>query len=202
MNTIKRSELPAIGAALAAGFFAGLVAFNGDHYAIIVAPKAEGETDGEWGEYGTRIDGADSCFDGLANSIAIADAGSPIAKLMRDLRIGGFDDWYLPSRDELEICYRNLKPTTTKNWCSFRDGDNASSVPVSYPYTKESPQQTGVELFQDSSAEAFESLAYWSSTQYSADRAFCQGFVDGFQSYDGKLLALRARAVRRLLVIE
>jgi hypothetical protein len=202
MNTIKRSELPAVGAALAAGFFAGLVAFNGDHYAIIVAPKAEGETEGEWGEYGTRIDGADSCFDGLANSIAMADADSQIANFMRDLRIGGFDDWYLPSRDELEICYRNLKPTATKNWCSFRDGDNASSVPVSYPYAKESPLQTSVELFQDSSVEAFDGVWHWSSTQYSADYAFCQGFDDGIQGYYGKNDALRARAVRRLLVIE
>ena len=201
MNTIKRSELPPIGAALAAGFFAGLVAFNGDHYAIIVSPKAEGEIEDAWGDYGSRIDGADSCFDGLANSNAMLNT-SHLANLIRGLRIGGLDDWYLPSRDELEICYRNLKPTTTKNWCSFRDGDNASSVPVSYPYTKESPLQTSVELFQENGAEAFENLAYWSSTQYSADGAFCQDFDGGSQGYLGKYYALRARAVRRVLVIE
>ena len=154
MNTIKRSELPAIGTALASGFYAGLITFGGKVYANIVAPKAEGETEGEWGERGSRIAGADSCFDGLANTIAMAAAGSPIAKWAIGLRIGGHDDWHIPARDQKEQAYRNLKPTQQENYCSFRDGDNASSVPVSYPYTKESPLQTSVELFQENGAEA------------------------------------------------
>jgi hypothetical protein len=50
--------------------------------------------------------------------------------------------------------------------------------------------------------ELFVNGWYWSSTQYSAYFAFYQDFDVGFQSSYYKYGALRARAVRRLLVIE
>ena len=201
MNTIKRNELPNIGAELGSGFFAGLITFNGDEYAIVVSPKADGEHKGAWGEYGVSIPGTNSCYDGLANTIALADAGSDLAASIRSLRIGNHDDWYLPSRDELEVCYRNLKPTSTENYCSFRDGDNASSVPVGYPYTEQSPAQTSISQFQDDGEQAFNPDWYWSSMQSSALSAFYQVFGDGYQGSFSKFLEFRARAVRRLLVI-
>jgi hypothetical protein len=43
---------------------------------------------------------------------------------------------------------------------------------------------------------------HWSSTQGSADDAWCQDFDGGYQDYDAKDGKLRARAVRRLLVIQ
>lgn len=202
MNTIKRNELPNIGAELGSGFFAGLITFNGDEYAIVVSPKADGESEGAWGKYGVSIPGTNSCYDGLANTIALAKAGRALAASIRSLRIGDHDDWYLPSRDELEVCYRNLKPTSTKNYCSFRDGDNASSVPVGYPYTEQSPTQTSIAQFQDDGEQAFNPACYWSSTQYSAYTAFCQVFDDGGQCYGTKHDEFRARAVRRILVIQ
>ncbi|MDR3414191.1 MAG: DUF1566 domain-containing protein [Formivibrio sp.] len=203
MNHINKTTLPAIGSVLSGGFFAGLFR-NGDQlHALIVSPKAEGEfIDIAWGEYPQEVDGADSCFDGRSNTLAMAAAGSGLAKRILALRIADLDDWYLPSRDELEICYRNLKPTTEQNWCSFRDGDNASSVPVSYPYTKTSPAQTSVEAFQQGNAEAFEPRWHWSSTQYSAHCAFFQYFDTGHQCGNAKGNEYCARAVRRLSVIE
>ena len=40
--------------------------------------------------------------------ILAVDANAPAAKACMDYRGGGFDDWFLPSRDELDLMYRNL----------------------------------------------------------------------------------------------
>jgi hypothetical protein len=42
-------------------------------------------------------------------------AHSPLLSFASDLSIGGFTDWYLPARYELDIAYFNLKPGTTAN---------------------------------------------------------------------------------------
>jgi hypothetical protein len=49
--------------------------------------------------------------------------------------------------------------------------------------------------------ELFEDGWYWSSTQFSADSAWCQTFGGGGQGINDKDYKLRARAVRRLSVI-
>ena len=209
MDTINKSSLPAIGSPLLGGFYAGLFMLNSKNLnpklqALIVSPKAQGQFSGvEWGEYGQLID-ATSCFDGHANTHAMAATGNKAAASILALSIAGEDEglWYIPSRDELEICYRNLKPTTEENYCSFRDGDNASSVPVSYPYTEQSPAQTPAALFQHGAAEAFDDAWYWSSTQLSAYLAYLQVFSGGHQSLTRKASDYRVRAVRRLSVIE
>lgn len=204
MDTINKSSLPAIGAPLLGGFFAGLFNLDNQLQALIVSPKAQGElADVEWGNYGTEIDAA-SCFDGHANTHAMAATGNTAAASILALSITGEDEglWYIPSRDELEICYRNLKPSKRENFCSFRDGDNASSAPAGYPYTEQSPAQTPAELFQDGAAEAFNEAWYWSSTQCSAYHAYVQDFSGGLQDYDRKGNDGRVRAVRRLSVIE
>jgi hypothetical protein len=50
--------------------------------------------------------------------------------------------------------------------------------------------------------ELFEDGYYWTSTQYSANNAWDQDFADGYQNYWDKGDEDRARAVRRLSVIE
>lgn len=190
----------AIGAAFEGGFFAGRFRIGPDEFALIVAPKAEGETTGEWGKRGESIDGARSCFDGHANTIAMAESGSAVAQWALELEINGRDDWYIPSRDELEILYRNLKPTTEENYCSFRDGDNASSVPPGFPYTSLLPEQTAAEAFRKGGAEAFDASWHWASTQYSPDGAWGQHFDGGTQSYDGKTNGFSVRAVRKIRI--
>lgn len=198
---INAAEVPTTpGAPFAGGFYAGRFKIGDEVFALIVAPKATGTApDSAWGEYGKRIDAA-SCNDGMANTLAMLEAGAAQAKWVRELNINGFDDWYIPSRDELETCYRNLKPTTTENYCWFRDGDNPSSVPPGYPYTEASPAQTACTAFQQCGEEAFEAAWHWSSTQYSAYRAWVQYFGDGYQDGYPKGREGSARAVRRFKV--
>ncbi|MCY1360080.1 hypothetical protein D9M68_580380 [compost metagenome] len=200
MNAIAKSALPAIGTALEGGYYAGLLTLQGETYALIVSPKAQGELEeAKWGEYGQDLAGARSYNDGLANTQAMAEAGSDLARWMLGLEISGFTDWYLPSRDELEVVYRNLKPTSADNY-GWRAGENPSSVPPSHPYTADTPKQTQVQAFADGGAEAFEEAWYWASTQSSPYVAWIQHFDGGDQDYGRKALETRARAVRRFRV--
>ncbi|MBM2883960.1 DUF1566 domain-containing protein [Chromobacterium phragmitis] len=201
MNAPMQQTIPAeIGTPFEGGFYAGRFNCDGAAYALIVSPKTQGETSMTWGEYGQDIPGARSYFNGLANTQAMAEAGSDLAKWALDLNISGHTDWYIPSRDELEMLYRAFKPTAEENDCSFRDGDNASSIPAGYPYTAEEPSQTAASAFRDGGAEAFADAWHWASTPYSPNTAWTQGFVGGYQGRYHKYYELRARAVRRILI--
>jgi len=130
----------------------------------------------------------------------MAEAGSPIAKIALDANINGFTDWCIPARDALEMGYRYLKPTTRENSCTFRDGDNPSSLPAGYPYTKTNPVQTVAEAFREGGSEAFEPVWHWSSTKYSSCSAWGQYFSYGYP-YD-ILMSFEARvALCRLIPI-
>ena len=133
MNAIvKNLDVPTeAGTPFGGGFYAGRIAFNGDIYATIVSPKNGGEHGPVvWLPNYTEIAGAGSFFDGLANTKAMADAGSDLAKWALALNLGGETDWYLPSRDELELLYRHFKPTDDENYV-YRNGDNPTSCPSS-----------------------------------------------------------------------
>jgi hypothetical protein len=190
------------GQPLDGGFYAGTIIdrTDGHTYAIIVAPKNEGElaTKAAWGEYEQLIENCRSFWHGMPNTEAMASAGSDIAKWARGLDINGFKDWYIPARDELELIYRNLKPTTDENW-EYR-GDNPSSLPAGYPYEATIPGQTSVADFQAGGAQAMKSEWYWSSTQASAYDAWSQTFDDGAQTSYDKHYQGRVRAVRRSLI--
>lgn len=190
-----------IGQPTEGGFFAGRFLLGGNAFALIVAPKFEGEfANVAWHPSRIDVPAALSFNDGLANTIAMAEAGSELAKRIRALKIGGHDDWYLPSRDELEILYRNLKPTSEENWC-YR-GDNPSSIPPGYPYSRTAPGMTPATPFRHGGAEAFEADWHWSSTQF-AGYSYCawyQYFTDGDAYIDSKDSQGRARAVRRVII--
>jgi len=203
MKHLIAETLPIIGTDMGGGFYAGRINIDGQVFALVVAPKAEGEhKPSRWIANYKDVPGAKSYFDGLANTQAMAEAGSKLAQWARGLTIDGFDDWYLPSQDELEVIYRNLKPTTEENYCWARSGINLSAVPPTYPYTPASPAQTPAGLFQAGGAEAFEPTWYWSSTQHASGSAYAwmQLFDDGLQSYGHKDYEIRARAVRRLKI--
>ncbi|WP_265532546.1 DUF1566 domain-containing protein [Pseudomonas saponiphila] len=189
--------IPAIGQAYGGGFVTGITRdpVTGKRSLHITAGAAH-ELVGKWGEYGEKIEGADSFTDSLANTKAMAAAGSELATKVLALDIGGFTDWSIPARDVQELQYRHFKPTTEENWAARRDGDNPNSVPISQIYSEKSPLQTVHSDFQEGGAEAFRDTWYWSSSQRSADTAFGMPFDVGLQYYHAKDLELRVRPVR------
>jgi hypothetical protein len=195
-NTTNLQTPEVIGAPFEGGFYGGKIRIGLAICAIVWAPKAEGEIKGKWLDSYASVPGATSCFDSMTNTKAMAEAGSPLAKWALGLDINGHADWCIPARDVLEMGYRYLKPTTDENSASFRDGDNASSIPTGYPYTDESPAQTTCEAMQEGHTEAFEADWHWSSTQCSGSTAFSQYFLNGGQDCSSKSYEGRARAVR------
>lgn len=113
MTTIP-THTSLIGTAYGGGYYAGRIKIGTSIYALIVAPKATGQSTGAWKAMATGSAGTQSLNDGLSNSNSM-NSYYPASQFCKLLGIGGFNDWYLPSRDELEICYRNLKPNTTAN---------------------------------------------------------------------------------------
>lgn len=201
-------------------------------FRVIVAPKASGE------HAGIVLKNADTALptacqtltDGLAATQAMRDADTstvyPAAHWARGLNIGGRADWYIPARDELELCWRNLKPTATANYVtanrptaasfnyanngSYGDtaathGTNNNSSPTGAAYTASVPGQTAATAFRTGGVEAYEfgSAYYWSSSDYNASSAWDQLWYSsnpGLQGYNGKTNAYRVRAVRRSVI--
>jgi len=193
--------IPEIGQAFGGGFFTGITRDpdTGKRYLNITA-GAEHELSGTWGEYGEKIEGADSFTNSRTNTEAMAAAGSELAQQVLALDIGGFNDWAIPARDVQELQYRHFKPTTEANWQYGRSGDNPNSEPVGLLHTEESPVQTTLAAFQAGGAEAFKPTWYWSSSQRSADYAFYMLFDGGNQYHHGKNNELRVRPVRSQLI--
>jgi hypothetical protein len=113
--------------------------------------------------------------------------------------IGGFNDWYIPAKNEMEILYRNLKPTATPN--TTTSGANANAVPsATSNYTAGWPVRTTNTLFQSGGAQAFSAAGYWTATEYGPQPWFAmtQNFSDGNQVQVGKSIGVYARAIRRV----
>ena len=196
------ATIPEIGQAFGGGFFTGITRDpdTGKRYLNITA-GATHELVGAWGEYGEKIEGADSFTNSRANTEAMATANSELAQQVLALDIGGYTDWAIPARDVQELQYRHFKPTTETNWAGRRDGDNPNSEPVGLLYTEESPGQTSLAAFQECGAEAFRDTWYWSSSQRSANFAFFMHFDVGYQNgYGVKYSELRVRPVRSQLI--
>ncbi len=197
-NSLLR-DLPERNTEMEGGRFVGIFQCNDHVYGLVVASIADGEFKGKWGKTSKEI-AAFHVADGLANTIAMAEAGSEIATRSLELVIGGQTGWHIGARDNHEMAYRHGKPTADKNWSYYRSGDNPSSLPPGLPYRPDFPLQTTMDGFKPGEPYAFESAPYWSSTQCSAHDAFCQYFAGGNQSFRDKDDTLRVRAVRRFLI--
>lgn len=198
--TTASSFVPTVaGTAYAGGFYAGRIVIGGSTYVLVVAPKSSGHsTSKQWKTTSDTTSGTSSLNDGLANSNAMNNSSHPAAQFCRALTIGGYSDWYLPAKDELEICYRNLKPTTDANNTS--SGANTNSSPAGSAYTSGSPAQTSNTAFKTGGAEAFDSAYYWASTESSAATAGIQTFTAGTQNTGSKPGSYSVRAVRKVLI--
>jgi hypothetical protein len=197
---------PAIGSAFGGGFYAGDISTTANSIAthnLVIGPLSTAQSTLKWKDVATATAGADSDINGPQNTAdMVADGNStlyPCAHFCNDLSTGGQTDWYMPAKNELEVCYFNLKPTTTSNDTS--SGINANAVPArASNYTAGNPAQTSVAAFQTGGAEAFAADGYWSSTEASAVYARIQSFSYGPQANRGKPDSYRVRAVRRVAV--
>lgn len=147
---ISSAALPAVGQPLGGGFFAGRIYFNGAEHAIIDAGR-EFETLAQWWEQpGPRITvrGARSFHDGHANTLAMAEAGSAIARKVLDMTIRGQRGWHLPSIEQLQVMRANL--LQLPDWDRYWPVDRAGGP-----------------------AQAFAHAEYWTSTQNSSGSSWC-----------------------------
>lgn len=197
---------PVIGQAFGGGFFAGQIGVSSvATHNLVVGPLSTAENTLSWKNANTDTPGANSTIDGPQNTAdMVADGNStvyPAAHFCNDLVIGGFSDWYMPAKNELEVCYYNLKPTTTSNNTS--SGINPNAVPArASNYTSGTPAQTSAAAFQSGGAEAFFDSDYWNSTegQFNNTTGSQQSFYTGYQNATGKVTSQRVRAVRRVAV--
>lgn len=221
-----RAILPptTIGGAYGGGFYGGQINVSGTIYNLVVSPKSTGDypagSGKRWGPYNTTT-GINSVIDGPTNTTSMvgpwyartADATSYEAAYWCATRnIGGYSDWYLPAKNELEVLYYNLKPTTTLNRVGYGFGINANAVspePISTEYTTTSPAQTsatGADGFRTGEANAFTitEFGYWTSTEATAGAAqfaWVHYFQDSSQGDQGvkNTYNNHTRAIRRVL---
>lgn len=167
--SVSAPGLPNIGDSYQGGFFAGYISHSANGVAthgLIVAPRATGDTSLQWKTTTTFSGVSANQFNGAVNSAAINNADHPAAQYCEGLTIGGYSDWYLPARYELEIAYYNLKPTTTgSNGTNFTG--NSYSVPQrTTGYAGGIPAQTSVLAFRNpGGAEYFSTDQYWASNE-------------------------------------
>jgi hypothetical protein len=170
----------AVGVPYEGGYFAGQINDGGTIYNLVVAPRATGQFGGgafselQWGISNTS-DTPTGTFEnqtyGKPANDAANDASHPAFLWARGLNIGGYTDWYVPAKNELEVLCYNLKPNTIAN--STFSGANPDAVPPRPSnYTISDPAQTiadgtnGTANFRVGGSEAFDNYdVYWSSSQ-------------------------------------
>lgn len=103
------------------GIYAGLIRGENGHpdYHVIVAPGDDGETtEITWGEAGVEIEDATHEWAGDANTDALilSPHDHPAAEWANGLALNGKNDWYLPARRELALCFANVPELFAKRW--------------------------------------------------------------------------------------
>ena len=210
-NSVTPSGIPAIGEAIGGGYYAGSISTAGNgvaDYYLIVSPKATGEYSDSsgWGTANTTT-GVTSTINGPTNSSALAALGSNYgpAIFCENLTIGGYSDWYLPAKNELEVLFYFLRPNTTDTRVNdTTTGANINAVspePINTNYTTTNPAQTtSSEFYTDTGTQRMENSNYWSSSESASNNAWAQSFYSGLQASRQKNSTTYVRAVRRMAV--
>lgn len=210
-NSITTPVAPptVIGESYGGGYYAGQIGVSSvaTHY-IIVGPVASAQSASKkFKNVNSTVPGADSDINGPQNTAdMVADGNAtvyPAAHFCNDLVIGGYSDWYFGAKNELEICYFNLKPDTRTNSNYGTSGINPNAVPArASVYTAGTPAQTSATIFRVGNAEAFADNVgrYWSSTEGGSTVGWGATFYRGKQDLYGMSASYYVRAIRRIAV--
>jgi len=215
-----------IGDAAYEGFYAGIIDTTQSgaidaaddyqtplRYALIVSPKSLEDSSKAWRTSNATVSGASTRWNGLAAQNALASATYPAFDYCEGLShpSDGGSKWYLPALDEIELCYRNFKPTTNNNFTGARsldvfpavnwdNGENDASDPQGSAYTTSVPARTALSDWQSGNAQAFAAVGYWSASWRGSTSAWAQRFLDGFQGDVTQTDVRPVRPVRRVVL--
>ena len=129
-----------------------------------------------WGCSGTVISGTLTAIGTGATNTGLINAGcgtAGIAARVASAPAGGFSDWFLPSKDELNQLCKYARTQSTAVADQAVQCDNTGTL-----------------------LPGFASAYYWSSSQSNASIAWFQSFVSGSQINGNKGNPLRVRPVR------
>lgn len=92
---------------------------TGEH-GLVCSPSAQ-SLSSEWGCSTNEISGADGVALGTGNANTVniitgCTTAGIAARICYDLELSGYSDWYLPSKDELDLIYTNLKANNIGNF--------------------------------------------------------------------------------------
>lgn len=202
-------------------------------YRIITAPKASGQAGVTMAYKNANTAAPAACMtlsEGRKATLAMVAADSstvyPAAWYCYGLSIGGKADWYLPSRDETELIWRNLKPVTVGSFTgpparpassatgtlgSYGDtstahGVNPNSSPTGVAYSTAQPTQVAAgKNFREGETEAItpSPVRYWTSSEYASGTAWWAAWyaaAPGYQDIPPKTESCYVRAVRRSII--
>ena len=199
------STPPAIGTAYEGGFYYGQININGTVYNLVLSPRATGEVPASvYKNDALGFTGNTSAYDGKLiqeNMVAAGIANFPAQQAVMALTIGGFSDWYIPSKLELEIAYRNLKPNATQNVTS--SGANANAVPPTSNYIAGNPSRTTLTDFRSTGTNFMTTDYYYSATQGPSGALWVHSkrFTTGADAQDKAEFDYPVRAIRRVSTI-
>jgi hypothetical protein len=212
--TTASSFTPAPGTAMDGGYFGGQINDGGIVYNLIVAPKATGEnTSGlAWknaASSDTNPPSQNETYGFPMSQVGFAAGAAtyPALHWARSVTASGYNDWYVPAKNELEVLYYFLKPDpasggTANNTSSGSNPNAVAPEPVSTNYTATNPAQTTSSLFvSGTGTEAFSTSGpFWTATESSGvtTSVWRQYFDVGTQGTVNKTsVANSVRAIRR-----
>jgi hypothetical protein len=114
------------------GVYAGIMrgeAGKPDYHLIVPTSPDAYAASMTWGGEGQNVLGAQSEYDGLANTMALVESGDhPAAEWCHRLDIGPHSDFYLPARREMRLASINVPELFASGW------HWSSTQCASYPY--------------------------------------------------------------------
>ena len=122
------------GQLIGSSYAGGLVAWNDGNGGGLVFADVDQSTSAPWGCQGTFITLTQTGFGtGATNTQAIVDNCADLstaARICHDLTLNGYDDWFLPSKDEMSMVYNIILPAIDIfYWTSSEaSADNAYAV--------------------------------------------------------------------------